>query len=116
MSFEWRQVSLKEVTSILGDGLHGTPEYDPNGHHFFINGNNLNNGKIVLNETTKRVSEAESKKYKKNLTDRTILVSIILDSSVERARVGYWRRVWVGVTTLQATACNEEQHPQTCRQ
>jgi hypothetical protein len=24
---------------------------------------------------------------------------IIPDSSVERARVGYWRRVWVGVTT-----------------
>jgi hypothetical protein len=39
-----------------------------------------------------------------------------LDSSVERARVGYWRRVWVGVTTLQATACKEEQHPQTCCQ
>ena len=41
---------------------------------------------------------------------------MILDSSVERARVGYWRRIRVGVTTLQATACKEEQHPQTCRQ
>jgi hypothetical protein len=26
---------------------------------------------------------------------------MILDSSVERARVGYWRRVWVGETTTQ---------------
>jgi hypothetical protein len=41
---------------------------------------------------------------------------MILDSSVERARVGYWRRIRVGVTTLQATACKEEQHPQTSRQ
>ena len=39
-----------------------------------------------------------------------------LDSSVERARVGCWRRVWVGATTLNATAFKEEQHPQTRRQ
>ena len=76
MSSEWSQVTLKEVTSVLGDGLHGTPQYDPNGDYFFINGNNLSNGKIVFNETTKRLSSAESKKHKKNLTDRTILVSI----------------------------------------
>ena len=65
MSFEWSQVTLKEVTSVLGDGLHGTPEYDPNGDYFFINGNNLSNGKIVFNETTKRLSFDESKKHKK---------------------------------------------------
>ena len=43
-------------------------------------------------------------------------VTIILDSSVERTRVGCWRRVWVGATTLNATAFKEEQHPQTRRQ
>ena len=42
--------------------------------------------------------------------------SLNLDSSVERARVGCWRRVWVGATTLNATAFEEEQHPQTRRQ
>ena len=76
MSSEWRQVSLKEVTSVLGDGLHGTPAYDPNGDHFFINGNNLSSGKIVFSDATKRVSATEATKHKKNLTDRTILVSI----------------------------------------
>ncbi len=76
MSSEWRQVSLKEVTSVLGDGLHGTPEYDPNGDHFFINGNNLSSGKIVFTDATKRVSATEAAKHTKNLTDRTILVSI----------------------------------------
>ena len=45
-----------------------------------------------------------------------LLTHIILDSSVERARVGCWRRVWVGATTLNATAFEEEQHPQTSRQ
>ena len=76
MSSEWKLVTLKEITSVLGDGLHGTPEYDPNGDYFFINGNNLSDGKIVFSETTKRVSAIESNKHKKNLTDRTILVSI----------------------------------------
>jgi len=41
---------------------------------------------------------------------------MILDSSVGRARVGWWRRVWVGATTQQATACKEEQRPQARRQ
>ena len=39
-----------------------------------------------------------------------------LDSSVGRTRVGYWRRVRVGATTQQATACKAEQHPRARRQ
>ena len=35
-----------------------------------------------------------------------------LDSLVGRARVGCWRRVWVGATTRKAPAFKEEQHPQ----
>jgi type I restriction enzyme S subunit len=72
----WQEVMLKDVVSILGDGLHGTPEYDDNGEYYFINGNNLNNGKIVIKESTRRASKEEFDKYKKNLNDRTILVSI----------------------------------------
>jgi len=45
-----------------------------------------------------------------------LAVTLILDSSVERARVGYWRRVWVVASTRNATAFKEEQHPQTRRQ
>ena len=77
---EWRRVSLKEVTSVLGDGLHGTPEYDPNGDYFFINGNNLSKGKIIFNDTTKRVSAVEAAKHPKNLTNRTILARIFQGS------------------------------------
>lgn len=76
MSSDWSEVRLEEITSILGDGLHGTPEYDDTGEYFFINGNNLANGRIVVNEKTRRVSEREFLKHKKNLNDRTILVSI----------------------------------------
>ena len=27
---QWKEYQLKAVTTILGDGLHGTPEYDEN--------------------------------------------------------------------------------------
>lgn len=72
----WRVVKLRDVVSILGDGLHGTPKYTENGDYYFINGNNLSNGNIVFKNNTKRVSKDEFEKYKKNLNDRTILVSI----------------------------------------
>lgn len=29
----WQKVKLKDVVSILGDGLHGTPTYDDSGEH-----------------------------------------------------------------------------------
>ena len=73
---EWKKYKLKDVTSVLGDGIHGTPKYDENGAVFFINGNNLENGKIIIKENTRRVSVEESIKHRKPLTDRTILVSI----------------------------------------
>ena len=67
---------LCEVTSVVGDGLHGTPQYDSLGTYFFINGNNLANRKIIIKEETKRISNAEYIKYRKPLNESTILVSI----------------------------------------
>ena len=48
---EWKEYKLGEVTSVLGDGIHGTPKYDDEGPIYFINGNNLEDGHIVLKET-----------------------------------------------------------------
>ena len=73
---EWKEYKLKDVTSILGDGIHGTPKYDDGGSVYFINGNNLENGKIVIRDNTRRVSSEEAAKHRKPLTDRTIFVSI----------------------------------------
>lgn len=72
----WKVIELKNVTSILGDGLHGTPKYSDTGEYYFINGNNLCDGRIILKTETKRVSLEEYEKYKKPLNDNTILVSI----------------------------------------
>ncbi len=73
---EWKEYKLQDVVSKLGDGLHGTPQYDNSGDYFFINGNNLVDGKIVIKENTQRVSHTEYLKYKKELNDRTILLGI----------------------------------------
>jgi len=73
-SWEWTR--LCDITSVIGDGLHGTPQYDIKGEYFFINGNNLSNRQINIKDSTKRVSQEEYEKYKKPLNDTTILVSI----------------------------------------
>ncbi|WP_339918508.1 restriction endonuclease subunit S [uncultured Flavobacterium sp.] len=72
----WENKTLKELTTLLGDGLHGTPKYTEDGDYHFINGNNLKDGVIEFKTSTKRVSIEEYNKYKKNLTDRTVMVSI----------------------------------------
>lgn len=73
---EWKPYKLDEIATKLGDGLHGTPIYNDAGEYYFINGSNLVNGKIVINSNTKRVTEEEYIKYKKDLSDRTILLGI----------------------------------------
>lgn len=73
---EWITTTLEECTDILGDGLHGTPKYTENGEYAFVNGNNLVDGEILIKKETKRVDYSQYDKYKKPLTNRTILVSI----------------------------------------
>lgn len=73
---EWTITTLEACTDILGDGLHGTPIYSENGEYAFVNGNNLVDGEIVIKKDTKKVDESQYEKYKKSLSNRTILVSI----------------------------------------
>ena len=73
---EWKEVTLGEVSSKIGDGLHGTPKYNDEGSYYFINGNNLNCGKIIIKDDTKRVGIDEFVKNQKELNEQTILVSI----------------------------------------
>ncbi len=72
----WEWVRLKDIVYLLGDGLHGTPTYTPNTDCYFVNGNNLDNGQIIIKPETKTVSLDELKKHRKNLNERTVLVSI----------------------------------------
>lgn len=67
---------LKDIVTTLGDGIHGTPIFDESGEYYFFNGNNIENGNLVIKSDTKKVNFEEYKKYKKDLNNRTILVSI----------------------------------------
>ena len=44
----WINIPLEVITTLLGDGLHGTPKYVENSEYYFINGNNLVDGKIQI--------------------------------------------------------------------
>ena len=67
---------LGDIVTVLGDGLHGTPKYDDNGEYYFLNGNNIENGKSGIKPDTKKVNHEEYLKYRIELNDITILVSI----------------------------------------
>ena len=72
----WDVTELKTVCNGIGDGLHGTPEYDENGEYPFINGNNLMNGAIEITPSTKMVDVETFKKYYIELSDNALLLSI----------------------------------------
>jgi type I restriction enzyme S subunit len=73
---DWEQRKLGDGTSKIGDGLHGTPVFKGNGDVYFINGNNLVNGKIEITNETKLVSYIEQSDDDKSLDENTILMSI----------------------------------------
>lgn len=72
----WEFKRLGDLVSKLGDGIHGTPIYSVDGEYYFINGNNLSSGAILVSDTTKRVNVEEYKKHKRDLNSDTMLVSI----------------------------------------
>lgn len=72
----WEVRLLSEVTVKIGDGIHATPKYSESGKYPFINGNNLENGRIVINNSTKTVDHLEFEKQRTDLGQKTLLISI----------------------------------------
>lgn len=72
----WEKKKLHELCFKIGDGLHATPKYIDSGSNYFINGNNLFNKKILVNELTKKVSNNELSKYYIPLDNNSILISL----------------------------------------
>jgi type I restriction enzyme S subunit len=70
----WVNTTLQHVTSKIGDGLHGTPKYTETGDYFFVNGNNLIQGKVQIKSDTKRIDYEEYIKIKKDLHQNTLFV------------------------------------------
>ena len=70
------KIRLKEITSRIGDGLHGTPDYIEQGEIYFVNGVNLQNGKIIITDDTKKISIQEYEDNFIDLNEKTLLMSI----------------------------------------
>lgn len=70
------KVHISDFIDQIGDGIHGTPVYSNGGTYYFINGNNLRDGQIIIDEGTLRISEEEFQKIKRPLSNNTILISI----------------------------------------
>ena len=74
---ELKKYKLGEYIDSFGDGIHGTPQYDDKGEYFFINGNNLKDGKIIITKDTLKITAREFEKIKRQLKPHnTVLVSI----------------------------------------
>ena len=56
--------------------MHGTPKYSDNSDIFFINGNNLKNGKILVSKNTKKVPDFEWHDNFIELNKNSLLLSI----------------------------------------
>ena len=72
----WSTPELIYITKNIGDGLHSTPEYSDNTGYYFINGNNINEGKISINKKTKEVSEKEFHNHYIHLNGSSVFLSI----------------------------------------
>lgn len=74
---EWSKCHLKNISSEIGDGLHGTPNFDDNGDVFFINGNNLGGEYVEPRADTKRINSEEFLKYTRPFfSNQTIMISL----------------------------------------
>ena len=73
---EWEQVFLKHKSKKIGDGIHATPNYVDESNYYFINGNNLNEGVVCFFDQTKHVSKEEYRKYRLDLNQDTVFLSI----------------------------------------
>lgn len=72
----WEVKQLANLTTKISDGIHSTPTYVEKSDIYFINGNNLKNGSIVVSDGTKKVCPENAQNHRRDLSNRTILMSI----------------------------------------
>ena len=73
---QWEIKCLADLASKISDGIHTTPIYANQSNIYFINGNNLKNGSILIQKSTKFVDEKDAIKHRRDIGERTLLMSI----------------------------------------
>ncbi|MFZ4776628.1 MAG: restriction endonuclease subunit S [Terrimicrobiaceae bacterium] len=90
----WEVKKARNLTSKIGDGLHGTPIYDDSSDIAFINGNNLTAGRVIVGEATRRVSAKTLRDHFHDFDQSTILLSI--NGTLGSAAVYRGERIMLG--------------------
>ncbi len=72
----WVVNNLGSLATKISDGIHTTPKYADKSSIYFINGNNLKDGEIIIQKSTKFVDDNDAVNHQRDLTNRTILMSI----------------------------------------
>lgn len=72
----WKVEILENLTDRIGDGIHTTPKYSDSGEFYFVNGNNLEKGRIKIIEDTKQVKTEDAIQHLRNLNCNSVLISI----------------------------------------
>lgn len=101
----WKKTKLFHLTTKIGDGLHGTPEYVDESEFHFINGNNIGPNKIKITEQTKKVSIQEANKQTLNLGENTLLLSI--NGTIGNLSYYFGEKVMLGKSVAYIN-CNDE--------
>lgn len=72
----WEADKIFRLTTRIGDGLHGTPTYEEGTGLFFMNGNNIREGRIVLDGYAREVPSSEYKRHYIPINTSTVFLSI----------------------------------------
>ena len=99
------KMKLSEFITDYGDGIHGTPEYSEYGDYYFINGNNLDNGSIIISDDVLKIDDQEYERIKRPLGERTVLLSI--NGSLGKTAFYHGEKVALGKSACYINIKNE---------
>lgn len=103
----WCMKKFKHISLAIGDGIHSTPNYDPTGNIFFINGNNIGFDNLVFKDNTNRINENEFSTYKHpHLTENTVFIA--LNGTYGKTSFYHGERVLLGKSAGYITLKAEE--------
>ena len=85
---DWELTKIKYHSLRVGDGLHGTPDYDENGEYLFINGGNFKDEYITVIGNEGSINEQEFKKwYSCLLNENSVLIAL---NGVNYGEISYY--------------------------
>lgn len=76
---EWKQKKIRDITSLIKDGTHGTHNNVTKSDFFLLSAKNIQEGKVAIDKNDRKISEIEFRSIFKNydLKPGDILLSVV---------------------------------------